>query len=286
MLQAKWAGAFGPVLMRIAWLVFESHHLLVMFFWGQCNSFVRNSCTTIRFFVGYFTGKSQDAPTCGRGGMANGGLGAAGPKGFFLGRSPGLWPGFFTCILAHNLANGKQSPSREKAKMLPTASWREEWPAGVWGQQPSRGFFLGRTPQQAAGFFTDVSTHRLKLVSQQLLYHRRTRLTPRGAHHLAHKKLNHRLFATEVLLHRVRVLGQHLSHDLCQGRFVGDLCQTPFLNDFLRRMDVLMVLFSTNTNNSAKPCGVMHTASISVLVSFIQRKRSPMIQLATVLAWG
>ena len=45
-----------------------------------------------------FTGKSQDATACGRGGMASGSLGAAAPRGFFLGRSPGLWPGFFTAM--------------------------------------------------------------------------------------------------------------------------------------------------------------------------------------------
>jgi class 3 adenylate cyclase/DNA-binding response OmpR family regulator len=45
-----------------------------------------------------FTGKSQDAPACGWGGMASGGLGAAAPTGFFLGRSPDLWSGFFTVV--------------------------------------------------------------------------------------------------------------------------------------------------------------------------------------------
>ena len=49
-----------------------------------------------------FTGKSQDVPACDRGGMAGEGLGAAAPArtqfapASFLGRSPGLWPGFFT----------------------------------------------------------------------------------------------------------------------------------------------------------------------------------------------
>ena len=44
----------------------------------------------------HFTGKSQEATARGRGAMASGGLRTTAPTGFFLGRSPGLWPGFFT----------------------------------------------------------------------------------------------------------------------------------------------------------------------------------------------
>jgi hypothetical protein len=37
----------------------------------------------------------------------------------------------------------------------------EEWPARVWGQRPLKGFFLGRTPQLAAGFFTAAPPYSL-----------------------------------------------------------------------------------------------------------------------------
>ncbi len=53
-----------------------------------------------------------------------------------------------------------------------------------------------------------------------------------------------------------------------------------------RAVDVLMVSFPNSVSNSASPCGLMRTASISTPLSFIRRKRSPMIQLVTVLAWG
>lgn len=43
-----------------------------------------------------FTGKSQNALDGSRGGMASEGVGVGGIKGFFLGRSPGYRPGFFT----------------------------------------------------------------------------------------------------------------------------------------------------------------------------------------------